>query len=493
MPSAPRNHLRAAVAVAMTIGLWTALSASGAALANVPIKIVSLDPYTNTTSFHRTEVEPDTFSFGNTIVGVHQTGRFYDGGSSNVGFVTSTDGGTTWTNGFLPGTTVFANPPGIYDRDTDPSIAYDPKHDAWLAVTLGMTGTIGKAILSNRSTDGGLTFQTPQTVATSQGTFFDKNWVTCDTWANSPFYGNCYVEWDDNGLGNLLKLYRSTDGGLTWSPSTAPGSSVIAGQPVVQPNGTVVVPIDNGFEGSVQSFVSTNGGVSYTGPSTISTISEHGNSGGLRTSPLPSAEVDASGKVYVVWQDCRFRSGCAQNDIVMSTSTNGTSWTSVVRIPIDATNSTVDHFIPGIAVDKGTQGATAHLGLSYYYYPVSNCSSNTCKLTLGYVQSTDGGATWTAPVQVQGPFRNTWLPLTNQGYMVGDYMSTSFVNGKAFPVLIVARTGTCQLGQITSCKETSAVPVGGLAPAGGTIPVGHDRVLYTGPSQGTTGGYATAN
>ena len=77
--------------------------------------------------------------------------------------------------------------------------------------------------------------------------------------------------------------------------------------------------------------------------------------------------------------------------------------------------------------------------------------------------------------------------------MVGDYMSTSFVNGKAFPVLIVARTGTCQLGQITSCKETSAIPVGGLAPAAGTIPVGHDRVLYTGPSQGTTGGFATAN
>ena len=469
------------------------LAFSATALAAGPLLQISSDPFTSSGAQHRTEVEPDTFAFGKTWVSTFQTARFFNGGSSDIGFATSTDGGATFTHGFLPGTTVFANPPGIYDRDTDPSIAYDPKHDAWLAVTLGMTGTIGKAILSNRSTDGGLTFQTPQTVATSQGTFFDKNWVTCDTWANSPFYGNCYVEWDDNGLGNLLKLYRSTDGGLTWSPSTAPGSSVIAGQPVVQPNGTVVVPIDNGFEGSVQSFVSTNGGVSYTGPSTISTISEHGNSGGLRTSPLPSAEVDASGKVYVVWQDCRFRSGCAQNDIVMSTSTNGTSWTSVVRIPIDATNSTVDHFIPGIAVDKGTQGATAHLGLSYYYYPVSNCSSNTCKLTLGYVQSTDGGATWTAPVQVQGPFRNTWLPLTNQGYMVGDYMSTSFVNGKAFPVLIVARTGTCQLGQITSCKETSAVPVGGLAPAGGTIPVGHDRVLYTGPSQGTTGGYATAN
>ena len=214
--------------------------------------------------------------------------------------------------------------------------------------------------------------------------------------------------------------------------------------------------------------------------------------GSLRTSPLPSAEIDGSGKVYVVWQDCRFRSGCAENDIVMSTSTDGITWTAVVRIPIDPTTSTVDHFIPGISVDKATQGNTAHLGLAYYYYPVASCNSTTCQLTIGYVQSTDGGATWTAPVQVQGPMTNTWLPLTNQGYMVGDYMSTSFLNGKAFPVLIIAKAGTCQLGQVRSCKETSAAPRRGLAPAGGTVPVTHDPILFTGSSQAGAG-LATAN
>ena len=484
---------RAGLAMVMTLGLWAAVSSSGTALANVPIKVVSIDPYTNTTSFHKTEVEPDTFSFGNTIVGVHQTGRFSDGGSSNVGYVTSTDGGTTWIHGFLPGTTVYSNPPGPYDRATDPAVAYDPKHDVWMSNVLAMTGTVGKAILVNRSTDGGVTFQNPVTVASTSFTFFDKNWITCDTWAASPFYGNCYVEWDDNGTGNTLKLYRSTDGGLTWTQSSYPNSSVIGGQPVVQPSGTVVVPIDNGFEGSVESFVSTNGGASYTGPFTISAITAHFVSGSLRVHELPSAEVDGAGKVYVVWNDCRFRSGCAQNDIVMSTSTDGISWTPVVRIPIDPTNSTVDHFIPGLAVDRGTQGATAHLGLTYYYYPVSNCTESTCQLTVGYVQSTDAGATWTAPVQVQGPVTNTWLPLTTQGYMVGDYMSTSFINGKAFPVVIVAKSGTCDLGQITSCKVTSVIPRGGLAPAAGTIRVGHDRVVYTGPSQTATNTYASAN
>jgi hypothetical protein len=66
----------------------------------------------------------------------------------------------------------------------------------------------------------------------------------------------------------------------------------------------------------------------------------------------PSARVDGAGKVYVVWGDCRFRSGCSSNDIVMSTSTSGTKRSKVIRIPIDSTKSTADHFIPGLGVDR---------------------------------------------------------------------------------------------------------------------------------------------
>ena len=35
----------------------------------------------------------------------------------------------------------------------------------------------------------------------------------------------------------------------------------------------------------------------------------------------------------------------------MSTSSDGKTWSAVTRIPIDATTSTVDHFIPGIGID----------------------------------------------------------------------------------------------------------------------------------------------
>src|SRR5262249_2168614 len=95
------------------------------------LRKLSADPFANSTSQHRTEVEPDTFAFGSTIVATFQVGRFFDGGASDIGWATSTDGGSTWSNGFLPGITKFQDA-GPYDRVSDPSVAYDARHDVWL-------------------------------------------------------------------------------------------------------------------------------------------------------------------------------------------------------------------------------------------------------------------------------------------------------------------------------------------------------------------------
>lgn len=404
---------------------------------------LSSDPYTNSSSQHATEVEPDTFSSGSTIVSAFQVGRFFDGGASNIGWARSTDAGATWTKGFLPGITTFAG--GSYARVSDPSVAYDAAHNVWLIASLPLPGAgTGAAVVVNRSTDGGATWGNPVTVALSgtgnAGTNLDKSWIACDSTASSPYYGRCYVEWDANGNGNRVKMSTSADGGLSWGPAreTANAANGLGGQPVVQPNGTVVVPLNNANETAILAFRSTNGGASWGSASTVTTISSHTVAGSLRTGPLPSAEIDAAGKVYVVWQDCRFRSGCAANDIVMTTSTDGLSWSPVVRIPLHATGSSFDHFIPGIGVDRSTSGAGAHLALAYYYYPNANCTTSTCQLDLGVASSADGGQTWTSPIQLAGPLRTPWLANTNQGYMVGDYISTSFASGGARPVFASA-------------------------------------------------------
>jgi len=105
--------------------------------------------------------------------------------------------------------------------------------------------------------------------------------------------------------------------------------------------------------------------------------------------PFPSTGIDKSGKFYVVWSDCSFRRNCSTNDLVMITSTNGTKWTSPARIPIDPLSSTVDHFIPGLAVDRATSGTTAHLTTTYYFYPQASCNSFTCRVHLGFTTSTN--------------------------------------------------------------------------------------------------------
>ena len=250
--------------VGLVIGLVLALAVP--AFGNVQLTVVSRDPFTNTDSYHATEVEPDTFAFGNTIVSTFQVGRFNDGGASSIGWATSNDAGRHWVRGFLPSLTIYSTPPGPYQRATDPAVAYDAEHDVWMVISLDSKasfGFTGNAVTVSRSTDGGRTFGAPVNVKTTNSTSFDSTWGSCDTWAASPNFGNCYIEWDDFGIGNTLMMSRSTDGGLTWTDSTTPGSVVIGGKPVALPNGRVVVPIDDGFTGSVQSFVSTNGGASY--------------------------------------------------------------------------------------------------------------------------------------------------------------------------------------------------------------------------------------
>jgi hypothetical protein len=146
----------------------------------------------------------------------------------------------------------------------------------------------------------------------------------------------------------------------------------------------------------------------------------------------------------VVWEDCRFRTSCSTNDLVYSTSTDGTHWSKAARIPIDPTTSTVDHFIPGIGIDPATSGATAHVAVHYYYYAKSSCTLSTCQLFVGYVSSHSGGATWNAPVRLTGPMKLSWLPNSQNGLMVGDYIATAFTNGVPHGIFAVAaaKSGT---------------------------------------------------
>ncbi|MGC2448934.1 MAG: sialidase family protein [Candidatus Sulfotelmatobacter sp.] len=418
------------------LALWLALALPTFAQ-NSPVRI-SVDNLTNTDSDHKTEVEPHIFAWGNTMVSAFHVARrpgSIGWGSGDIGFSTSTDAGKTWHYGLLPGLTVnYKN--GTYGAAADPAVAYDAKHGVWLISTLPLaglsenSGLIGDVAVS-RSADG-LHWSNP--IIIDKTHLDDKNWTVCDNTTTSPYYGNCYTEWDQAfGSGDVL-MSVSKDGGQTWGPGLASSDQAggLGGEPVVQPNGTVIVPFQGG---GIDVFSSTNGGASWGRSQAIATIDFHTDAAGIRNPDLPSATIDGAGNVYVVWSDCRFRTNCAENDIVMSASADGKTWSAVSRIPIDATTSTVDHFLPGIGADPLTAGANAHLAIVYYYYSNTNCNISTCQLYAGFTTSADGGTTWRAGTELGGPMKVGWLPVSDNGPMLADYIAVSYVNGNPYGVL----------------------------------------------------------
>jgi len=406
--------------------------------ATTPLVKLSTDTFTNSSSQHKTEVEPDSFSFGSTIVAAFQVGRISSGGSADIGYALSSDAGLTWQNGLLPGLTTFQGG-GVNAAVSDPAVVYDAAHGVWIITSLTIANSGATQVVVSRSSDGGISWGNPLPVSSTHDP--DKNWITCDNTPASPFYGHCYIEWDDFSQGDRIWMSTSADGGLTWSAAvnTTGTAGGIGGQPLVQPSGKVVVPMLGNLP-VIAAFSSTDGGATWSAPVQVGSANSHPVAGGLRTDPLPSAQIDALGNIYVVWQSCGFRANCASNDLVMSTSADGITWTAPARIPIDARTSTLDHFIPGLGVDASTGGSGAHLGLTYYYYPVSNCTVTDCALYVGFISSLDGGVSWSAATPVAGPMSLNWLPSTISGLMAGDYIATSFAGGKAYGVFAVAKT-----------------------------------------------------
>jgi hypothetical protein len=393
---------------------------------------ISRDPYRNPESQHDTQVEPDSVAYGSSVIAVFQSGRIFSGAASNIGFSFSRNRGVTWTRGFLPGTTSFSTPPGTWPRVSDPSVAYDAQHGVWLVASLAVADE-SSAILVSRSTDG-VRWSAPvaATVAPTIGPLLlDKEWIVCDNGAQSQFRGRCYVSYSDFRT-NAISTQTSTDGGATWGlPIAAPdaagrasllGSYAPGVQPVVRPDGMLVIPYYD--ETRLSAIRSTDGGASYSPATPIASARYRGHAD-LRATPLPVAEVDAAGAVYVAWPDCSRRSGCSRNDIVVARSSDGVTWSAPVRATTGANAE-----IPGLAADPAVAG---RLALAYY-------TLTSRGLDVWFVSSRNAGSTWTKPQRLST--RSTsldWIARTSAGLMVGDYISTSFVGARAVPVFVLAR------------------------------------------------------
>jgi BNR repeat protein len=395
-----------------------------------------------------TQVEPDSFAWGKKLVATFQSWRMFGGGAAGLAWATSTDGGAHWRSGTVP--------LGLYAAASDPVVTFDAAHHTWLISGIGFSGRFHEIFVS-RSQDG-LRWSQPLPAAVDTDEDRDKEWIGCDNGTRSPYRGHCYLAYVDTTRWQL-GVRTSVDGGQTWSKPlrlqpgvTGPGAVFSGPMPVTRPNGDLVIPytffapINQGGRGAPQedriaAVVSHDGGVTFTQPIRVAALEAADDLAEVRAPALPSATVDAQGTLYVAWMDGRFRDSGAANDLVFSTSPNGTQWSEPTRIPL---SRAATYLLPAIAVDTATSGKKAHVAVAYYSMRMrSGCKVYVpgCyqRIDAWLVQSQNAGRTWSSPRRLNGESMQVgWLADTTLGAMLGDYVGVSYVGGKAVPVVALA-------------------------------------------------------
>jgi hypothetical protein len=188
------------------------------------------------------------------LVGAWQQDRWSNGGAQGIGTGFSVDGGVHWHRVYQPYTRCAggnATNGGDFERASDPWVSISPNgvvHQNALGLSFNATGDQPvSALLYSRSLDGGRTWSWPATLEADTGERFnDKNSITADP-TDSRYV---YVVWDrlsgvaGEGAGPTM-LARSADNGVTWEPARIiydPGTEAqtIGNRIEVLPDGTLV-------------------------------------------------------------------------------------------------------------------------------------------------------------------------------------------------------------------------------------------------------------
>ena len=139
----------------------------------------------------------------------------------------------------------------------------------------------------------------------------------------------------------------------------------------------------------------------------------------FRSPPLIAADVERSGSVLTAWQDCRFRTGCAANDVVISRSADGKTWSAPVRV-----TSGRNAVMPTIGVEPGS----GRLAIAYYVIQRNGIDAE--------LITSANGTRWSLPQRLNArrmPLE--WMPQTTLGRMLADYIGVSWVRGRPLVVL----------------------------------------------------------
>ena len=366
------------------------------------------------------------------LVGHHQD-RWNDGGARGVIDALSNDGGATWTN------PIPAAPPGVtectggkYGRASDPWTAFANDGTALFeslvldpAKPQTPFGARNIAVLVSRSTDHGATWSAPVTLINTKTSHAlnDKDSLTADPTLN----GNVYAVWDQ------LSIFPKTDEAAALLAqgegipiaralinSTVGGSSVCA--PFTKPPCKGGAPFFKfHFTGPSLLSLSTDNGLSFAAPTAIF-------SPGTNAQTIDNlVQVTPNGNVYDFFTGINVTPSGLSIEYVFS-SNKGKIWSTPVFVQdIDVVGVVTPDSGQPIrdasilyAVSANPVNGAIYLVWQDDRFTVTTCTTATGAIPIdgiAFIQSLDGGVTWSTPIMVNQTPVNTTNPCRQQAFV----------------------------------------------------------------------------
>jgi hypothetical protein len=420
-----------------------------------------------TVNYTNSEVEPQVAvnpHDKSNVIGVVQQDRWNDGGAHGLVAMVSHDFGKSFHVVALPFSS--CAPGGLnYERASDPWVSIGPDGTAYTVSISFDENSSRSDIAVATSTDQGETWGNVTEIDTQTALFDDKETVTADP----VIAGTAYVVWDQSPdcceFPEPSWFSKTTDWGATWSApeqitATDAHFGDIGNEIVVNSQTGTLYDFFYRFyasSGPNQYLVinSTDGGATWSQPSVVAN-----DDGIIVTDPHPGGEVirtaaqaigqaaidPHTGRLYFAWEDARFSGGQYQSAAI-STSTDGTHWSSPWRV---STNTGQSAFLPTVAVNSLGQVAVTYYDFRYY-----NPNDPTLPTSVWMKISPAGARKFSRDIVLRvHPFDMLTAPDAG-GLFVGDYDGLAG-RGKAFVSLYCSTTGDAN--NATDCYSRIVKP-----------------------------------
>ncbi|MDQ6765672.1 MAG: hypothetical protein M3Z22_06180 [Verrucomicrobiota bacterium] len=391
----------------------------------------------------------------------------------------STNSGATWSQTLLP----LTSPDTL---QSDPAVDWTSDSRAWSA-TLGIQGNTLK-MRNYVSANNGATWTLDATVSGTQ-TNVDKEMLWVDHSASSPFKDQMYAIWH---TGNPAFMNRRTAGaGGTWlaTPIQVSGAestgTAIGGDVKTNSAGDVFGGWPTTGNSKIFVVKSTNGGTSFGPPVRVATTFDSYDIGipsfssrrALIYVSLGTYKTATKNNVYASWTDLSGETGC-----IAPANEPNTNVASTCKTRIWFARSTDGGATWSAPVKINAQSSlndqfnqwlavdetNGTIGIMYYD-TVGDAGRK--KTDVWYQSSSNDGASWSAAVKVTSAMTDETISGADSGNQYGDYNGLSGYSTMFFPSWTDRRNAAKE--EIWTAKiSESAVPAPNIVSAGSSISAG---------------------